>query len=259
MVLDHSQNADASGSTFNQVGGNQTNSTVTIVHNHYNIALFGPRSQHLLVPIHKTIQVETAEATPYTRPQISSQLQLISRPPSFTPIQSSITLIVQIITLLLDYGDLSDAFRELRLELKTLHQNLVLTSLAIEEYESRRLGPGLVNIAIPQAEKCHAVLQELYDKVDNTQQGLNKTMIDSLWRSVWWSRWYDELVPLKAELSRARKSLAGFLLTLHLCVFAILVTLLYHTAECLNEAWHGQNSATTYARATHLSNSFTPR
>ena len=257
MVLDHSQNADASGSTFNQVGGNQTNSTVTVVHNHFNLALFGPRSRQL-EPIHKTIRVQPADAIPSTPPQVSSQLQLISRPPSFTPIHSSITLIVQIISLLLEHGDLSDAFRELRLELKTLHQNLVLTSLAIEEYESRRLGPSLVNIAIPEAEKCHAVLQELYEKVDNTQQGLNKTMIESLWRSVWWSRWCDELVPLRAELSRARRSLAGFLLTLHSCVFAILVTLLYHTAECSNKAWHGQNSATTYAQATHLSSSFTP-
>jgi hypothetical protein len=227
MVLDHSNNTNASGSTFNQVGGNQTNLNKAVVHLHFSLFSLGsrgssandqdPSKSNRLQVVNSKIPLQTATGNLEVLSELEPRCNRVTHSPSPNPIQSSIALIVQIVKLLLDSEHGSDGCRDLRLELKILYENLNLSSFAIQEYKNRALGPSLVKFVNTQAQKCHAVLRELLDKVDDTRFGFN---LRDIWRPIWSSRWYgSEFTPLKAELCAIRRSLAGALVALNLCVF----------------------------------------
>jgi hypothetical protein len=135
---------------------------------------------------------------------------------SISTIDSTVNLIIQITNRLIDHTDSSNNHRDLQFQLKFLHQTLMLTRLAIQEYDGRQLGQSLANTITPEVVRCFIVLQEMLGSVIATCQGLSLTNIGYLWRPVWRRRWDgEELAVLRDKLSSRRESLGEFLVALH--------------------------------------------
>jgi hypothetical protein len=131
-------------------------------------------------------------------------------------IDSAAGLLVQIIQLLIGHGESTENHRDLRLELTSLCQSLMLAKIALQEYESRPLVQSLANIIHPEAVRCRAVLHDLLNRAKGTLQALDSTIIRGLWRPVWWSLCDgDELASLRVMLTDSRTSLNEVLVTLN--------------------------------------------
>ena len=212
MAFRNAKYTDISRSTFNDVGRDQINTVTQIFQ--INISLFGSRQSPPGCVHHKGSK---ALAGPSLAPVTLSPNALAS--PSHLPESIDITagLIVQILNLLITPGkSMTSNQRDLRLELKTLHQSIMLTRRAIQEYENRDLGQSLIHAVTPEVGRCRVVLQELFDRVNGTWKGLDSTCIRDFWLQVWWGRWDgDEMALLKDQLSDSRKLLLGFLRALN--------------------------------------------
>jgi hypothetical protein len=206
MAFSHSQYVDASRSTFNNVGRDQTfNNNVRISHAIINIYpsgsgqtlqhCLGPTSgpgvpQSVLVPMcHSSAVISTAD--------------------------TAVGIIVNIVHLLL-MGS-SDEHRRLERELKSLCQSLILTRSAIQVYEYTPLAQNLANAIHPEVERCHAVLRETLDKIVHYRESLKSTNIRRLWFKVWWMsvRDGDELALSRTKLAGHQESLNKFLMALN--------------------------------------------
>jgi hypothetical protein len=201
MAFSHFNNADASGSTFNNVGRDQFNNNFGIVINNINIPL--PSSLHH----HRRLTSGTG-----TLPQ--SVLIPKYHASSIVSVAGiAVHLIVNIINLL--RIESSDECRELERELKSLCQSLNLTGLAIRAYEYTPLGQSLAKTIHPEVERCRGILQEMLDKIIHYRESLKSTSISGLWRQVWWNGWdVDELASSRMELSGHKESLNKFLMAL---------------------------------------------
>ena len=126
MAFSNSKSTDVSQSTFNDVGRDQNQiNTVTQIF-HINISLFGSRQSP---PDRVHHNGSKALAGPSLAPMTLSPNALAS--PSHLPESVDITagLTVQILNLLITPGQsMTSNQRDLRLELKTLHQSIMLTS-----------------------------------------------------------------------------------------------------------------------------------
>lgn len=223
MAFSHSSNTDARGSTFNCIGRDQTHNRTTIIQ--INFSLFGSgQGSHLpigFIDSDPSRPISGANTSPTNR-----QLVTINHFDAFSDVDTAVGLIVQITHLLIDCRDTSNNHRDLAIELKSLHQTLTITGLAIKEYKGRPLGQSLANMIAPEVEQCCTVLREMLGRVNGTWLGLNNTTISSLWRPVWWRRWGgDEMVLLRRQLTHSRKALEGFLIAIHSYVFLIFFTL----------------------------------
>lgn len=222
MAFSHSGYIDARGSTFNQVGRDQTQNTIT--HNTYIISLFGSGSTPQQHPL--DISHDLSQPTSGHEALSPARLHVAATCPSdhLHAVDTAAGFIIRITILLINHEDPSDNYRDLELDLKSLHQTLTLTRLAIEEYENRPLGHSLANTIAPEVQRCIATLSELFGRVSDTENGLFHT-IGQLWRSVWWRRWTgDELAPLKTKLCHIRRSLNGFLSALNSVVWVDLAS-----------------------------------
>jgi hypothetical protein len=117
--------------------------------------------------------------------------------------------------------DYSDHDRDLKHQLESLHQTLVLAELGINAFECTPLGWNLANIINPEVERCYDVLQVWIDSINRCRYGLRSTPISSLWRQVWWSGVNlegEELASWKSKLSTFQKSLGAYLIALNSCV-----------------------------------------
>jgi hypothetical protein len=214
MAFSNAKYTDISRSTFNDVGRDQIITQVFQI----NISLFGSRQSP---PGHVHHKGSKALAGPSLAPVTLSPNAPAS--PSHLPesisevVDITASLIVQILNLLITPGQsMTNNQRDLRLELKTLHQSIMLTRHAIQEYENRHLGQSLIHAVTPEVDRCRVVLQELFDRVNGTWKGLDSTCIRDFWRQVWWGRWDgDEMALLKDQLSGSRKLLLGFLRALN--------------------------------------------
>ena len=129
---------------------------------------------------------------------------------------------MQITGKLIDHRDVSVNHRDLEWQLKSLHQTLIMTGLAVDEYKNGPLGPCLIKVISTEIIRCCMVLQELLLKVNGTCMGLKFTKIGSFWRPVWWERWEgDEMISLRWQVSPSRKSFDSLLMALHSCVFTL--------------------------------------
>jgi hypothetical protein len=258
MVLNHSRNIDARGSTINSIGRDQTHTTINFIQ--ISCSLFGS-GQTRQPPLHFK---EGRSPLPVSQNAIFSEERLISplHPPldAGPIIDKSVGLIVQITRLLHDRRDGSNSQRDLVHELKSLHQTLTLTGLAVQEYEGRPLGQSLANTITLEVGRCRVVLQELFDGINGTWLGLNITSIGSLWRPVWWGRWDgDELTSLKRNLFESRRSLEGFLMALHSCVLLSCLfnhTLTYFSFQNHRKGYRGWTWETSYKPAMYLLKGF---
>ena len=215
MAFTHPNSVDARQSTFVDIGRDQIYQTVQI-----NISLFGPRQPPLHTLRHSSNALVTGPASPpkiLGRGNTANLIPVYHSSTVISTIDSAAGLVIQIVQLLIGHARESpDIHCDLRLELTSLCQSLLLTRTAIQEYESRPLAQSLANTICPEVVRCRTVLHELLNKVIGTQQGLNSTRICSLWRPVWWSIWDgDELVSLKIKLSDSRKSLDAVLMALN--------------------------------------------
>ena len=127
------------------------------------------------------------------------------------------TLVIKIMQLLIDHGEIDTDLRVLKLQLQLLHQTLILTDIAIWTYEYTPLGVNLSNCIIPEMEHICVALQQLLDKIYDYRQGLSPTSICDLWRRVWW-RGCDVdrgIALLRAKLAGHQKLLGEFLMALN--------------------------------------------
>lgn len=215
MVFDHSANIDLRGGIITSIDRDQINTTVVSNHIQISFSLFGSQTHHLPYnfrggPPRLTSDCSTSSEEWRLIPPQQRSHDIVSI------INITAGLIVQITHLLHDRREASNNHRDLVHELKALHQTLVVTGLAIQEYESRPLGQSLANTITPKVEQSYITLQELLDRANGTWQGLNLTSISNLWCLVWWGRWDgDELSSLRRNLCDNRRSLEAFLVALH--------------------------------------------
>jgi hypothetical protein len=222
MFFHQPNDVDASGSNFFDIGGDQT--TVNNVNVHIHLSLFGSgrRPRHLHTSRNDDHDMSWSNSGPDASPQESAPTGAVPSPATDLTVDTAVRLVVQITKLLVDRRGSLNTHRDLELKLKLLHQTLILTELAIQEYNDRLLGKILANTITPEVERCCIVLLELLDKVNCTRQGLASTSISNLWQPVFGSRWKgDELASLKTKLCRIQRSLGGFLMALNSCVFFV--------------------------------------
>jgi hypothetical protein len=125
-------------------------------------------------------------------------------------------LVIKIVQLLISSGELSSEIRLFKKELETLHDTLTLTGFAIQTYQHTPVERIVANVVIPEVDRCCAVLQILFHKINIFRQVLHPTSIHHLWHQVWWGGWVDdEFASLRTMLLDVRKSLAGFLMAFH--------------------------------------------
>ena len=209
MAFSNSKSTEVSRSTFNDIGRDQI-----IIQ--FNISLFGPRQ-----PPPGRVHHEESKALAWPGPSPvtlspSAPVSPSTFPESISVLDITADLIVQIVDLLIMPRQPTDNHSDLRLEMKTLHQSIILTRRAIQEYENRPLGQSLIHAVTLEVDRCRVILQDVFDTVNGTWHGLNPTSIRNFWRPVWWGRWDgDEMALLRDQLSDSRKTLHGFLMALN--------------------------------------------
>lgn len=214
-VLAHSHNANASGSTFTPVRGDQVNHNyngpTTI---YYSISLFGSqRASSSSPPGCDSLSrpITDAETAPTTSP-----FTTLRTAEPFSAFAEATALIEYISKPLVDPTDLSNSHRDLQLVLETLRQILRLAKCAVRAYEDKPLGPSLTKAITPEVERCCVLLWELRNKVHDTWMPLMCTRISNLWRQVFRRQWDgDELASLKRRLYNTRHSLGIFIMALN--------------------------------------------
>lgn len=133
---------------------------------------------------------------------------------SLGDIMTTAGLAAQVATVFYDNRHISDACESLSAELQTLHQVLLLTSDALQRYESTPLGTPLFHSIQPEVAECYKVLKKCSDDIDSCRKSLMTTSIGSLWRRLTWTV-TDEPAALRAKLSNHRSNLALILLSLN--------------------------------------------
>jgi hypothetical protein len=131
-----------------------------------------------------------------------------------SPCDAACNLIVEITRLLDDLTKFSVDYRYLqKLLLKPLHQTLFLTGLAIQAYKDTPLGRNLALSMDPDVQKCHVILQYIYDSIDRYRRILYSTPIRDLWPKVLWSG--SKVHELAWKLSAHQRFLGQFLVALN--------------------------------------------
>ena len=224
MAFSGSRYTDASGSTFNDVGRDQThNSSINnyqSIHVHLSVSGSGPTLHHLLLDISDDVSSPASNSETVSRGRVLSTTYHSSESETVFAVETVVGLIVQIMHLLIDRKHSASDRRDLELELKSLQQTLTLTGLAIQEYSDRPLGQSMANAITPHVEQCRVVLLDLLDRVNGTRQGLFSTNIRDLWRPVWWDG--EDLASLRMKLCRIRTSFGRLLMALNSYAFTCL-------------------------------------
>lgn len=210
MVLDHSYNA--SGSTFNSVGGNQIN-------NYYNSTILNYCSSFSGCNLPGPLLQFTASSG--TRIQRSRTTDCSTDSNAVFFIGIADRLISHISNSLVGRTDSLNLHGMERL-LEGLQQILFLTGRAIFVYHDSPLGQSLANAITPEVERCCVLLSELLNKVRDTRVGLIYTRISAVWHQVFGTQW-DELASFKRGLYRNWSALGTFLMALNSYVLFMLV------------------------------------
>jgi hypothetical protein len=219
MFSNHAQNIDARGSTFVDIGRDQIiNNTTIIYQTNYVVPSSSSRpAPRRLSAVTSDLQLRPSpDGGPLFRQPAPNRMCTL--PEVTSMVESAVVLIIQIAHLLIDSDQCNYPNYHLHLvhELKSSHQILTMTGLAIQDYANRPLSQSLADMVQPKVMRCVAVLQDLLDTVNGTRQGLDSTIISKLWPTVWQWRWDGrELSSLRRSLCDSRKSHEGFLVALH--------------------------------------------
>jgi hypothetical protein len=209
---------DAREATINTAGRDQSNIQIIDNNHNYNIYInLGSAPERTLHLLH-TVGIGLPNNTNCGPLRPTPDHQVLQRSLHSTANRLSevlfiidivIDLIIRITNLLVDPGDPSNNCRDLKLELKSLQQTLILIRFAIQEYDDRPLGQSLAYTITPEVQRCSTVLSELYDLIKGTGLRLLHTSIKDLR-----SRWPD-VASLKMKLRDIRISLGGILSALN--------------------------------------------
>ena len=205
MALSQCKNADARGSTFIDVGRDQTHNT-TIHHQTINLNISVSGSTRNL---HHFLRDVTDDVPAWGAQELQKMaIALSSHSTAGTSGDTVARLIIEIVQLLM-HTETSGDYRNLKLELESLQQTLTLVGLAVHAYEYTQLGRSLANIMNQELERCRVVLQELLDTINGYRWGLRSTRIHYYWSQVWWSGCdMDRLMALRQKLSACQGSLS---------------------------------------------------
>jgi hypothetical protein len=222
MAFSHSQNTDASGSTFTDVGN-----IITI----NNIIISGTVPEHIHLPnvshdLRSSLGSEASSQRRIPTPLSGLRRTVHNNVPNRSNDLSShnispandiaAQIIVKIVELLVE-SESCDHYRDLKQELGLLKQTLTLTGLAIQTYECTPLGQILAGTVNHGVEGCSVVLQELLGTIKSYQRSLSSTRISYLWGQVLSSGGeVDKLTPLRKKLSIHQSSLGRCLMALKL-------------------------------------------
>jgi hypothetical protein len=216
MDFGHSH-VDARHSSFSQVEGDfnwhQTVNNPTI---NYTIQISGCSSCTSRLPYNPSLSISRVPEAVFQR----DFPVIIHSSVTIPVVDAAVDLIVQITDKLIDPRDVSINHRDLRGQLKSLQQTLIMVGLAVNEYQNGPLGQCLINAISPEMARCCIGLQELLLRVNDTCMGLKFTKIGSFWLPIWQERWKgDELLALRRCLYRGSKLFEGLLMALYSCVF----------------------------------------
>lgn len=110
----------------------------------------------------------------------------------------------------------SSSHAALELELDSLYQTLIFTSLGIKSFEWSLLGQSLAKVINPELVRCIEVLRCLHTAINTFREGLWSTSLWSLWRLVWSKAFgVDELVLWRRKLSECRRSLGIIVMAMY--------------------------------------------
>lgn len=214
-------NVDARHGTFNNANNAGQNIIVNTndVQIVYEFSLFGRRQPPVVRPAinHLPLPVSGADTLIPSRRILRAETYRSSD--AVLAIDDALGLLVRIAHLLVDRGIApSDDRPDLKYELNSLYQSLVLAKNGIQVYDDKPLGRVLANAITPVVNQCTVALQDLFEIADGTREGLDPTRISPLWLPVWWRRWdTNELTSLKHKLIGVQTPLRAFFVALHSC------------------------------------------
>ena len=202
-MFSHASQIDASRSQFSNVGRDQ--------HVFYQTILADKVSQEI---INQALHNFCPNGRELPSPSSTAVITQYTPHHNQRTCEEACNLIVEITRLLVDSTKFPNEYRyPQRLSLKTLHETLVLTGLAIQVYENTPLARNLNHSIGPDIQKCHDILQDMLDTIDSYRQRLYLTSIYSLWPRVLWSG--SEVQKLAWRLSALQFSLGQFLVALN--------------------------------------------
>jgi hypothetical protein len=170
---------DAAGSHFSTVGHDQHN----VGHDQYMVG----RDQHIHFSIAETALHETVQHALRSPPQqqpfsFSSATAVFASHHNHTPCNLASSLVHKIMWLLVDLREFSVNYLYLQeLLLKPLHQTLFLTGYALQLYKDTPLGPNLLTIINPEAEKCCLLLRNMLNSINCYRLSLYSTQMAAFW------------------------------------------------------------------------------
>lgn len=216
MAFSHSRYTDARRSNFQDIGRDYTSNNVHFDNRTININL---SVSGITVEAITNVLRDFNVGDKLPPPTSSSQKNLVPLYRTSTTasgIDVATRLIVRIMQLLIDPGAWQENYRDLKRELESLHQILVLTGLAFQVYQFTPLGHNLGRVVDSEVQRCGVLLQDLLAKTQSFQLGLNPTSIGCLWRQILWRGWDEaELTSLRMKMLTCKQSLGRCLIAVN--------------------------------------------
>jgi len=230
MAFSHSRYIDASRSNFYDIGRDYNTNNIVHFDNrtvHLNLTLSGSEAiGHVLRDLNVSDRLPSSISGLDTLSQKKAVVPVCYSSTAASGVDAAAGLIVKIVQLLLNRGAFPETYRDLKHDLESLHQMLLLTGLAIQVYQYTSLGESLAKTISPEVEHCRVMLQEVLDDTQSCRLGLNPTSISGLWRQVWWRGWdATELASVRTKLSACQDTLGRFLIALNSYVLPFCCTI----------------------------------
>ena len=201
-------NVNASQSTFNEVGRDQTI-------NHFTYFIYAsqpPPGLEQTLPHPSDLSWPASSSNAISRGNDLISTYHTSEDVSVVDITTD--LIEKIVQLLIS-GESWDKIRNLKLELELLHLTLFSTRSAIQIFKDTPLDQSVANTINPTVWQCFIILQEVFDHINCYRDGVLSTTINFLWLQVCLNGLdMGKLGLLRLKLSACRESLDGFLMAL---------------------------------------------
>jgi hypothetical protein len=205
---------DASGSTFNDVQGDQIF--------HFNTLFYCLDPDQIRDQLSKQPPCSTGDTLRSPITNAKDLMQRRSRAIAYLRRVSGypddiLCLVKKIKSMIGDLPSSPSPSSALELELEILYQTLQITAAGIKAYEYTEIGKSLAKLINPYLVQCVRLLQELCQEIEFYKRSLWPTSIWFLWPLAWWYGCEEEkLSALREGLSTCRKSLGMFVKALNL-------------------------------------------
>jgi hypothetical protein len=205
-------NVDANQSTFNYVGRDQTT-------NHFTYFIYTsqppPGSEQTLPHPHNLCSdLSWPASSPKAVSRGNDLISTYHTSEDVSVVDITTNLTEKIVQLLIS-GESWDKFRDLKLELESLHLTLFSTRSAVQIFKDTPLDQSVANTINPTVGQCFIILQEVFDHINRYRDGVLSTTINFLWPQVCLNGWdMGKLGSLILKLSACRELVDGFLMAL---------------------------------------------